>query len=55
MGIPFEESASLYYNYYQPSPESWAEGDRQIQCLVLEADENGNVAPVTGTLKGSKR
>ena len=55
VGISFEESASLYYNYYVPSSESWAEGDRQIQCMVLEADESGNVIPVTGSLKGSKR
>jgi hypothetical protein len=55
VGIPFEESASLYYSYYVPSVESWADGDRQIQCMVLEGDENGNVVPVTGSLKGSKR
>lgn len=55
VGIPFEESASLYYSYYSPSAESWAEGDRQIQCLVYEGDDSANAVPITGSLKGSKR
>lgn len=55
VGIPAEESASLTFNYYLPSPESWAEGDRQVQCMVVEVDESLNTVPVTGSLKGSKR
>ncbi|HLT68318.1 MAG TPA: septum formation family protein [Microbacterium sp.] len=55
VGIPFEESAALYYSYYSPSPESWADGDREIQCLVYEGDDTGTAVPITGSLKGSKR
>ena len=55
VGIPFEDSASLYYSYYVPSAESWANGDREIQCMVLEADETGAAVPITGSVKGSKR
>ncbi|GGF30023.1 hypothetical protein GCM10010922_01240 [Microbacterium sorbitolivorans] len=55
VGIPVEESASLTFSYYVPSLQSWGDGDRQIQCMVLEVDENNDIVPVTGTLKGSKR
>lgn len=43
-------SSTLEYSYYYPTAESWAQGDREILCLI--ADPAG---PTTGSLKGSAR
>jgi len=57
VGVPFDESESLWYTYYHPTEQSWAEGDRAIQCLIYEAsDSRGmNLTPVEGSLEGAAR
>ncbi|PSK98019.1 putative regulator of septum formation [Murinocardiopsis flavida] len=49
VGISYDES-SLTIGSYNPSKESWADGDRRIDCMI--GDANGQV---TGSLKGSAR
>lgn len=50
IGMPYENS-ELLMNYFYPSEESWAQGDREILCLAygLEGEK------VTGTLANSQR
>lgn len=50
VGIPWEQSALAYY-YVAPNEQTWAEGDREISCLLYdpEAEET------TGSLRGSAR
>lgn len=57
VGVPFEESEALWYNYYSPTELSWNDGDRLIQCLVYEAsDDQGQlVVEVEGTLENAQR
>ena len=57
VGVPFNESAALWYSYYSPTETSWEQGDDKIQCLVYEAsdDEGASIVEVEGTLEGSKR
>ncbi|WP_156759730.1 septum formation family protein [Microbacterium karelineae] len=57
VGVPFQESEALWYSYYSPSAESWADGDDVIQCIVFEAsDPNGmEVVQVEGSLEGAAR
>jgi hypothetical protein len=50
VGAAYEDSA-LYYNYYLPIEESWAEGDRMVTCLLLDFDG----APLTGSMEDSGR
>ncbi|MFL6090305.1 MAG: septum formation family protein [Aeromicrobium sp.] len=49
-GIGFQQS-KLDMFYFQPSSQSWAQGDRSVVCLIHEH----NYTPVTGTLRGAKR
>lgn len=49
IGIPFA-SSTLTYEYYAPSAETWAAGDRALLCLVR--DPNGTVR---GTLEDAAR
>lgn len=44
-------ATTLTYYYFFPSEASWSSGDRGIQCSLADA----NLAPLTGTLKGSGR
>lgn len=57
VGVPFDESATLWYTYYSPTSQSWDEGDRAIQCMVYEAsdDQGVAVAQVEGSLEGAAR
>ena len=48
VGTPYLES-SLYVTQLYPTPETWADGDRQIVCLIVE--ENGG--ELTGSAKDS--
>jgi len=50
VGIGFAFS-TLYYDFIFPLEESWRDGDRLVQCSVVEE----NYAKVTGSLKGSRR
>jgi hypothetical protein len=40
----------LDYSYYYPTADSWAQGDREILCLVLDP-----AGQTTGSLKGAAR
>ncbi len=49
VGLDYE--ASIYnFSYYYPTAESWAQGDREILCLII--DEAGKT---TGSLAGIAR
>lgn len=49
VGIDYSAS-TLDYSYFYPTAESWAQGDREIVCLI--ADPGGKT---TGSLKGAAR
>lgn len=49
VGVPFPASA-LTYEYYAPSAQTWAAGDRELLCLVRDP-----AGPVTGTLEDAAR
>ncbi|AEG45333.1 septum formation family protein [Isoptericola variabilis] len=46
VGLAYEDSALDFWQFW-PTEESWAEGDRLVQCVVESLE------PVTGTLEGS--
>lgn len=48
VGISYEESA-LYVTSLYPTTTSWDAGDRQIVCLIIDADG----AQMTGSAKGT--
>lgn len=39
---------SIDFGFFNPSPETWAEGDREILCYAYDTE-----GPVTGSLKGA--
>lgn len=47
IGLGYEESA-YDYNYYVPTAESWANGDREVMCIAYADD----ASRLTGSLKG---
>lgn len=47
VGIPYAESA-LYYDYWYPTEQSWAAGDRELTCLVTTLAEDS-----VGSYQGS--
>lgn len=49
IGIPFSDS-TLSGSYMYPQPLTWMQGDRQITCLVHEAE-----GQTTGSLQGAAR
>lgn len=49
VGVAYDDS-ELDFTVMQPTNESWADGDRIVQCLI--GDPSG--AMTTGSLKGSK-
>nr|WP_281386909.1 septum formation family protein [Jiangella mangrovi] len=49
VGMDYNESV-LEIRWLEPTEESWAEGDRELVCTVL--DPSG---PVSGTLEGANR
>jgi len=48
VGIAYEDSA-LDYSYFYPTEESWGASDREIMCIIYDAEPN------TGTLAGAAR
>ena len=52
VGVSYDES-TLAYSYYFPTEESWATGDREILCVLIEVDASGNAVQTTGSLKDS--
>ena len=49
VGVDYGTS-KLDYSYYYPTAESWAQGDREILCLILDP-----AGQTTGSLKGAAR
>ncbi|MGG5752585.1 septum formation family protein [Zafaria sp. Z1313] len=49
-GIAYEDSGLDVFPF-APTDESWAFGDRKVQCLIGEA----TLEPVTGSLRGAAR
>jgi hypothetical protein len=47
VGAAYEDAAPLDFNYLSPTEGSWDEGDREILCIVMEAEKT------TGTLAGA--
>ena len=52
VGAPYETSL-VDYNYYQPTESTWAAGDREILCIVMEYDANGEPVKTVGSLAGT--
>lgn len=50
VGVPWEQS-TLAYTYVSPTAETWAEGDREISCMLYDPE----VDQTTGSLRGSAR
>ncbi|MFB2556712.1 septum formation family protein [Herbiconiux liangxiaofengii] len=50
VGIDYD-SSSFVYTAYTPTQESWGSGDRQVVCIVYNADES----KLTGSVKGAAR
>lgn len=50
-----EYSESIYYiNYLTPSEDTWAEGDREVVCVVYQRDEDQNPEVLTGSARDSE-
>jgi hypothetical protein len=49
VGLDYQ-SSSLDFAYYYPTEESWANGDREILCLIVDP-----AGQVEGSLQGSAR
>ena len=49
VGVDYNES-ELEINLLYPTGESWAEGDRELVCLVYDPE-----GPTVGTLAGAAR
>lgn len=49
VGTPWHES-ELEFGYLSPTPDSWAGGDREILCLLMDP-----AGATTGSLAGSAR
>ena len=45
VGRPYDES-DLDFTWYVPSQESWADGDRTIQCIAIRTDGDPLDQPV---------
>lgn len=52
VGAPYETSL-VDYNSYQPTEATWAAGDREILCIVMEYDVDGNPVKTVGSLAGT--
>lgn len=49
VGLDYQSSV-LDFSYYYPTADSWANGDREILCLIVDPG-----VKVTGTLEGAAR
>lgn len=49
VGVNYDAS-TLTYSYFYPTQDSWAQGDREIVCLIDDP-----AGQTTGTLKGAAR
>ncbi len=55
VGIDYFESTDIDINWYVPTAGSWSNGDREILCLVVEIDAEGQLIKSTGSLEGAAR
>ncbi len=51
VGITYDESTDWHGTFINPSAETWAEGDREIVCVLHTRDET----EVTGSAEGTAR
>jgi hypothetical protein len=54
VGLSYDDSV-LTFSYYYPTPESWDSGDREVVCLILDVNDDGNTVKSEGTLKNANR
>lgn len=54
VGSPYATSA-LYYTHLVPSAGSWTTGDREVACMLVEVDGNGEVTKMEGSMRDSNR
>jgi len=52
VGQTYDEAVSYDFTYFYPSTDSWELGDREILCMIVEIDADGNIVKVTDSLKG---
>ncbi len=52
VGTPFEQS-ELYFANMVPSAESWAQGDRAANCMLMRLDDSFEIERVTGSQRNS--
>jgi hypothetical protein len=50
VGLPYEESVFAYYPI-KPTEETWADGDREVVCVLYE----GQLEKLEGSVQGSNR
>ena len=55
VGIAYRDSKALNVTWYNPTPTTWASGDREILCLVFAVDVNGAPTPTVGSLENANR
>lgn len=56
VGIPFKTSKLDFYTALSPSPDSWAQGDREVVCGALEPKASGDgTVKLTSSVKDSRR
>ena len=55
-GIDYDDSQRLDFAWYHPTEGSWATGDREVLCLLMQIDPaTGETVPTTGTLRDFAR
>ena len=54
VGIAYDDSL-MDFTYFAPTSASWADGDREILCLLVDLDENNELVPSSVSLEGAKR
>lgn len=54
VGLPYDESVLLFAPV-KPTADTWADGDREIVCLLYAVDADGNAEALEGSMRGSNR
>lgn len=57
LGLPYDDALQGGYDFTSlyPTAESWKLGDREIVCSIAATTPDGEIRPVTGTLKGAEQ
>jgi Septum formation len=50
VGLDYE-SSEYVFSWLEPTPESWANGDREVVCMLATQDDS----KITGSLRNAKR